>query len=210
MCIVRRNKFEYPKNISFDPAKNIFDTTTILKDIKSLKVKHQRRIYSFIKEELGSEIDIVKLDSNLAMIINILSEEDWDKIDDCMPINSFEIDRKIEFNNLDRARLVIDDYKVHYNRVDKKYKEFDLMGKNKSSSVLLTIRKEYIKAMNIENDDDLFFHILDNIQDKVIQSANYVQIPIEELEQCINIIVVDAFIRCKIFKNPDNYNYVTT
>ena len=85
-----------------------------------------------------------------------------------------------------------------------------MLGKNKSSSVLGTIRKEYIKASNIENDDDLFFHIIDKIQDKVIQSANYVQIPIEELEQCVGIVVVDAFIRCKIFKNPENYNYAIT
>jgi len=207
---LRKNKFEYPQNIFFDPANDIFDTTSVLKDIKLLKANDQKKIYNFIKEELGSEVDIVKLDSNLAMIINILSEEDWDRIEESMTINSFEIDRKIELNNLDRARLVIDDYKVHYNRLDKKYAEFNMVGKNKSSSVLATIRKEYIKSKNIENDNELFFHILDSIQDKATQSANYVQIPIEELEQCISIIVVDAFIRCKIFKNPDNYNYVTT
>lgn len=207
---LRKKKFSNPNNISFDPLNDIFDTTSILNYIKSLEVNEQKKIYSFIKDELGSEVDIVKLDSNLAMIINILSEEEWGNLEEGMSINSFEIDRKIQENNLDRARMVIDDYKVHYNRVNKKYEEFDKQGKNKSSSVLGTIRKEYIKAMNTENDDDLFFQILDTIQDKVVQSANYVQIPVEELELCINILVVDAFIRCKIFKNPDNYNYATT
>jgi hypothetical protein len=35
-------------------------------------------------------------------------------------------------------------------------------------------------------------------------------IPQEEMEMCVGILVVDAFIRCKIFKNPNNYNYATT
>jgi len=41
-------------------------------------------------------------------------------------------------------------------------------------------------------------------------SKNYIEIPYEELEFCVGIIVVDAFIRCKIFKNPEGYNYVVT
>jgi hypothetical protein len=69
---------------------------------------------------------------------------------------------------------------------------------------------EYIKNIKVKNDDDLFFTIIDNIQDKITQSQNFEQIPIEELELCVNIIVVDAFIRCKIFKNPNNYKYVTS
>jgi len=31
-----------------------------------------------------------------------------------------------------------------------------------------------------------------------------------ELELCINILIVDAFIRCKIFENPERYNYAIT
>ncbi len=33
---LRKNKFEYPDNILFDPANDIYDTISILKDIKSL------------------------------------------------------------------------------------------------------------------------------------------------------------------------------
>lgn len=206
-----RNKlFLNPNKVLFEPSTDIFDTTSILKDIKSLEITGQREIYLFIKNELGSEVDAVKFDSNLAMIINILSEEDWDSSEKGMSINSFEIERKIQENNLNKAKSLIDDFKIHYNRVNLKYKEFDKQGKNKSRSVLGTIRKEYIKNINIKNDDELFFEILDKTQDKVVKSANYVQIPIEELELCINILVVDAFIRCKIFKNPNDYNYAIT
>ncbi len=37
---------------------------------------------------------------------------------------------------------------------------------------------------------------------RILQSANAPMIPDEELDLCVAILVVDAFIRCKIFKNP--------
>lgn len=203
-------KYTNPHNITFNPLKDIYDINSILKHIISLEIIKQKRIYKFIKDELGGEVDIIKLDSNLATIINILSEEDWDIHDSPASINSFEIERKVSFNNLDAAKNMIDDYKIHHTRIDKIYSEFDLSGKNKSSSVIGKIRKEYIKAKKTIHNDDLFFQILDKVQKITTQSANFVEIPIDELELCINILVVDAFIRCKIFENPEDYKYVTT
>ena len=207
---LRKKIYTNPHSVTFVPSNDIYDTTTILNYIKSLDIDKQKIIYEFIKNELGDEVNIVKLDSNLAMVINILSKEDWDIQDSLDSINSFEIERKISFNNLRTVKYIIDDYKVHYNRVDKIYSEFDLMGINKSSSVLGTIRKEYINAINTVHDDDLFILVLKKIQEKTLQSANYKSIPIDELELCVNILVVDSFIRCKIFENPMEYKYASS
>lgn len=207
---LRKRTYANPHGVTFVPLNDIYDTISILNYIKSLDIDNQKIIYQFIKNELGNEVDIVKLDSNLAMVINILSKEDWDIQDSLDSIDSFEIERKISFNNLSTVKYIIDDYKVHYNRVDKIYSEFDFMGNNKSSSVLGTIRIEYIKAMNTVHDDDLFILVLNKIQEKTLQSANCNQIPIDELELCVNILVVDAFIRCKIFENPKEYKYAFT
>ena len=207
---LRKRTYANPHGVTFVPLNDIYDTISILNYIKSIDIDNQKIIYQFIKNELGNEVDIVKLDSNLAMVINILSKEDWDIQDSLDSIDSFEIERKISFNNLSTVKYIIDDYKVHYNRVDKIYSEFDFMGNNKSSSVLGTIRIEYIKAMNTVHDDDLFILVLNKIQEKTLQSANCNQIPIDELELCVNILVVDAFIRCKIFENPKEYKYAFT
>jgi len=207
---LRKRTYANPHGVTFVPLNDIYDTISILNYIKSLDIDNQKIIYQFIKNELGNEVDIVKLDSNLAMVINILSKEDWDIQDSLDSINSFEIERKISFNNLRTVKYIIDDYKVHYNRVDKIYSEFDLMGINKSSSVLGTIRKEYINAINTVHDDDLFILVLKKIQEKTLQSANYKSIPIDELELCVNILVVDSFIRCKIFENPMEYKYASS
>ena len=126
-----------------------------------------------------------------------------------MNVNSFEIDRKISFNNLLLARNIVNDYSAHHSRVDKIYNTFDLQGKNKSASVLAKIKSIYSKNQVNKTDDELFFYIVDEIVETVVDSANYNGMPIDELELCANVLAVDAFVRCKIFKNPSKYNYVT-
>jgi len=207
---LRKMNFKNPYGLKFDPKEDIYDTYSILKIIFSLDAAKLKLIYQFVKLELGDEIDIAKFDYNLAMIINVLSKVNWDQIDEDSQTNSFEIERKMSFNNLESARYIIEDYKIHSGRLDQKYSEFDSLGVNKSSSVLWNIRKEYLQNMKKKKSDELFECVIDNIQDKIIQSANFILIPIDELELCINILVVDAFIRCKIFENPDKYQYVTS
>lgn len=206
----KRKMYKNDHGLAFDPQKDIYDVDNILSHILSLKIDKQKDVYDFIVKELGSEDVAIKLDSNLATLIDILSKEDLNNDDGEITVNSFEIERKISFNNLNRSNHIINDYGCYHNKLDKLYSEYDIVGKNKSQSVLLKIRNEYIKNINIDNDDDLFFLIIDNIKKIVINSANFISIPDEELSLCINIIVVDAFIRCKIFKNPNNYKYVTS
>lgn len=207
---LRKVTYKNPHGISFNPASDIIDKNSILSKIRGLNINDQKRIYQFIKNELINEIDPMKLESNLATVINILSKEDWNKKEPVSEINSFEIDRKITHNNLNSAKVIIDDYSLHNRRVDKIYTEFDSQGSNKSNSVLSTIRQEYAKLKANLTDDELFFTIISKVQEKVLNSSNYTSIPFDELELCINILVVDAFIRCRIFENPEDYNYATT
>jgi len=207
---LRKNTYNNVHLVNFDPSKDIYDIVSILKQVNALTINPLKDLYQFIKGELGNEVDSVKLESNLSIIIDILSKEDWDINESSDAINTFEIDRKIEFNQLNEVKSIIDDYKIHYSRVNRIYTQFDIMGKNKSSSVLGTIRREYLKALSINDADILFLTVSENVQQKTIGSANFKPIPIDELELCINILVVDAFVRCKIFKNPQDYKYANT
>lgn len=207
---LRKVTFKNPYAIDFTPSTDIIDKNSILSTIRGLHIDDQKRIYDFVKKELAIEIDPMKLETNLATVINILSKEDWDKSEPVTEINSFEIDRKITHNNLNGAKVIIDDYTVHYGRVDKIYSEYDSQGRNKSRTVLGTIRQEYAKAKSNLTDDQLFFEVVLKVQEKVLNSSNYTPIPFDELELCINILVVDSFIRCRIFENPAYYNYATT
>lgn len=207
---LRSKTYKNPHNLSFSPTDDVIDKNSILTSVKGLEIDDLRRVYDFIKKELGAEVDPIRLETNLATIINILSKEDWEEEIDNIERVTFEINRKITHNNLKSAKIIIEDYSIYHGRLDKLYSEFDKQGSNKSKTVLSTIRQEYAKLLSNLTDDQLFFAIIDKVQEKIINSSNYQNIPFEELERCVNILVVDAFIRCKIFENPENYNYATT
>lgn len=207
---LRKKTFNNPFSLAFVPTTDIVDITSVLNTTLSKKAIEIKEIYRFIKDELGREVDVVKLDSNLASVINILSKEKWDDVNKIETVNSFEIERKITHNDLQNTKGLIDEYCQFYGKVDQKYSEFDSMGANKSISVLATIKREYLKLKNFGTADFVFQEVIDRIKEKVLESSNIEEIPIDELELCIDILVVDAFIRCKIFENPQNYNYASS
>lgn len=208
---LKQKNFVNPYNVLFTPTEDIIDIDAILKVILTLPIEKQKELYELIKAELGEEVSIVKMDSNLAAIINILAAENLANTMEAPEINSFEIEKKITFNELNSVRWIIDDYKVYYGKVDEKYRQFDREGANKSFAVLQMIRKQYIMLRQEETvPDKIFLGITEKVIDIIVNSKNYVEISYEELEMCVSILVVDAFIRCKIFENPEGYKYVTT
>lgn len=208
---LRKDSFANPHNAVFDPATDIIDMTSIQNIVLSMTIDQQKSFYEFIKKELGNDIDIVKVDSNLATILNILAIENLGDDIESPEINSFEILKKIEFNNLESVQDTIDEYKIYYSKLKEKYDEFDKQGVNKSLSVFRVIKSQYTRLLNTGKEShDLFFAIIDSVVDIITKSKNYIEIPYEELEMCVHILIVDAFIRCKIFKNPEGYNHVIT
>ena len=206
---LRTQSYNPPTNIDFDPAVDIYDVKSILQDIFNLSGDKFGIIYKLIRSELGKETDVIRLESNLSAVINLLSKENLSTNNLNANINSFEIERKIDYNKLDTSKEIVNDYKLYHHIVDRIYSEFDKYGCNKSLSVLYAIRKEYAKHSSALSGDELFNIIISSISEKILQSSNFEKIPQEELEMSVGILVVDAFIRCKIFKNPNNYNYVT-
>lgn len=207
---LRSKSYKPPTGINFIPATDIYDAKSILQDIYNLDIDKIKIIYKLIKSELGRETDALRLESNLSSVINILSKENLASVDLNANINSFEIDQKIDFNNLIASKEIINDYKYSHHIVDKIYSEFDKSGYNKSISVLNTIKGEYINNSSKLTGDELFNLIISNISDRILKSTNFEKIPQEEMEMCVGILVVDAFIRCKIFKNPNDYCYATS
>lgn len=208
---LKNKTFQNPYSMQFNPKQDIWDIGLLLKKTLNQTVSKQRCLYDFIKAELGQDVDCVKIESNLAKVINILAEETLDINAGSPEINSFAIEDKILFNDLEDAKDIINEYKIFYHRLDEIYSEFDRECKNKSFSVLQEIRRQYIE-LNRSNytPTDIFYEIINCVMKVIIGSSNYIEIPIEELQLCTDILVVDAFIRCKIFNNPEGYNHVIT
>jgi hypothetical protein len=208
---LRKMTFSNPHGIKFHPKTDIIDNKSLLDFILGADIDRQEEVYKFIRKELGNTLDVAKLDTNLAKVINILSKEDFTAVPK-PAINSFEIERKIGHNNLQTTRKLIEDYAAFFIRVDYQYNALDKLGANKSLSVLQAIRKSYIEESSksgANSEDLLFLLVIENVITKVLSSANYAEIPLDELDFCVSVLVVDAFVRCKIFNNPTNYNYAS-
>ena len=201
---LRITKFENPYNLIFNSQEDILDSTTLLRYILNLEIDKQKILFEFIKKELGEEINTVKVDSNLAEIINVLAKEDLDLKNTKINTTTFVIEDKINYNNLNGVRELINDYKIFNVKLDQKYAEFDREGINKSTSIWQIIRRQYIKLRNEKKDsEEIFYGVVENIIKIIEESSNYRVLPFEELEMCVDILVVDAFMRCKIFENPE-------
>jgi hypothetical protein len=208
---LRKQSYQNPSPLAFAPPKDIIDLSTMLFKVKAMEITKQKQLYDFIRAELSSGTDLIKVDTNLAIIINILSKEKLNESIDPPELNACGIENKIDFNGLSGVRETINDYKVHFTKINNIYSTFDKEGYNKSFSVLQIIRKQYIKRQNSTmSPSDIFYSIITDVMDIVTESKNYVEMKYDELELCVNILVVDAFIRCKIFTNPEGYNYAIT
>jgi hypothetical protein len=207
---LRDKTYKNPNQLEFDPKTDIYDVPSIIRLYTSLDIESQKDIFNHIKLELQAEIEPIKTETNLANIINILGQHSWNEDNADIEVTPYDIEKKIDHNDLDNTKDIIDDYKIHYHRLDAIYKTFDLQGKNKSLSVLSAIRSIYIKNKGTLQGDELFFKIIYCVEKIIQSSANYTAIPYDELNLCVNILVVDTFIRCKIFKNPERYKLNAT
>lgn len=203
---VKKHSFEKGL-LNFNPKEDIYGISEILRVIQNLEIDLLEKVYQLIKKELEVEVDIYKIDTNLAKVVEILSKVDLRLIEGTKKNNVFEIEEKIEFNNLKEVKLIIEDYAIYSAKLNNIYEEFDKAGINASLSILAEIRNKYIKCKKIYKNSsfDIFEGIFLEVKQFVINSKNYQKIKEEELNYCIYIIIVDAFLKCKIFENPGGH-----
>jgi hypothetical protein len=202
---LRTKTYENPHNLVFTPATDIHDVKSLLKKIQGLEINELYSIYNFIKAELDPYFQERFTETHLASVINILSRED---LEDGYALSApipFDVDQKLVLNELKTAALIVEDYKIHHHRVTRLYEQFNAAGKNKSTSVLNSLRLMYAKFSANFSGDQLFYKVVEEAVEKVRSSANFIEMPVDELEQYVNVLAVDAFIRCKIFKNPSEF-----
>ena len=208
---LREKKFSNPSSTLFEPKADILDIESLLKYITTLEIQKIEEICHLVEKEIHIKPEKEKVESNLATVISQIARVDWSLKKQKLILNiPYDIEKKIDFNRIKDSRTLIDDYKDYYDRVDQIYTEFDKQGNNKSLSVLNGLRSVYLDNASIEDPDECFKKIVLDVIRVIEDSLNSVIIPSEELRMCIEIIVVDAFIRCKIFKNPEGYLNATT
>jgi len=199
---LRSNSYSNPHGLTFVPSTDIHDVPSILTVITAMDVGKISSIQAFLASELAADTNPAKTESNLAAVMNTLSKIDWNSVPKAPETNPYDIDAKITANALDSSQSLIRSFSAYYSRLDQIYTAFDEQGANKSLSILNGINSVYLRLCEIHSGDKLFRKIAEEVKALVAKSANYVTIPDDELLLCVQILVVDAFVRCKIFKNP--------
>ncbi|EKD25227.1 MAG: hypothetical protein ACD_80C00101G0003 [uncultured bacterium (gcode 4)] len=169
--------------------------------LKSWKFEHEKKI---IQQKLERNPSI------LGEVINKISLIDFeeDTTSEKKP-ESFNIQKKIDYNNLIRYKPTIDAYKIYSGKIEKIYQEIDRQGSNKKKRLLRNIERIYLKVKGKymdDADDDLAMirkqadNIMDQVEDELIsQLSNHYD---EDIGFAVSLIMVDAFMRCKILEKP--------
>lgn len=197
----RKHKYNPPHEVVFNPKTDILDIHFIADKIKGMpNIEDIRTIVMFIKNNIQNDVpDTTQLTSGLNYIISQLAEDDLNECD--FDMTEFEIEAKISFNNLSiYAKDAIDQYKIYYINVQEIYSEYARQGKTKSMAVLQKLHRIYVGLKSQASGDALFIAIKNEIINQIGNKNN--NLSQEQLEMCVEMLMVHAFMECKIFEKP--------
>ena len=204
---LRKESYDTHDDIAFDPSVDIIDISTLLKDIIHLGIDSLIKVYELCVKEI-IPLDTPKItETDLAIVVKALATnvKDWSK--ERRPIE-FDVEKKIDFNHLEGKKRLINDYKLYIGKLNAVYGEFVDNATDYSFIILQNLSDMYSRYLGQYESNALFDKIVDETRVVALNSRSAEDIPVDRLNVCINVIVVDAFIRCRIFEDPEGYSYV--
>jgi hypothetical protein len=179
--------------------------------LKKMKANHEKEVSKKITS--GSKMN--KYPTLLGNLIFRFSEIDMEEYTATEVKNPFPPDKKIAYNHLDRHRTTMEEYRVYQGRLNSVYAEIEKEGGFKKVAFFHNIKGLYIRSKNellnkdlsIENirkhSDDIIDKVESYLWETLESSVNFDDsIPLEVTSMGIKIILVDAFLRCKILEEP--------
>lgn len=144
--------------------------------------------------------------SLLTYAINAIADADFDNINtDDSSLQSFDISGKIVYNNIKRNKSLIEEYSEYYGKINSLYGELEEQGNGfKKEKLLRNIRTIYLKTKGKYTEDASepmiiiqakADDILDDVESELLSLLKNSN---EDNIFAISIVMVDAFMRCKI------------
>jgi hypothetical protein len=172
--------------------------------LKEWKKNHEGKMLNRLGTNPSLLIEAINAISELA------TQDNTDKsFEDQQP---FSIEEKISYNSVIRNKFLIEEYKVFYSKINALYDELEKQGNFKKESLLryirnlyLTEKGKYIKGRSDiqeaikENSDNIIEDIQNILSSRIIKEGGIYS---EDIEFGLTIIMVDAFMRCKILEEP--------
>lgn len=168
--------------------------------LKQWKKSHQEKVLNSINGNLPNYFQQVVN----AIAANNLMDNDIASSDNI----PYEIPEKIEYNCLKRNKYIIEEYYLRTDGLHNLYDELEELGTIKKSVILNRIRHLYLEAKGTLTDgsiqdiraksDDVFDEVVEN----VCKLVGNTQLDEAELFLAAQIVVVDAFVDCKVLEKP--------
>ena len=184
-----------------DPSKYSVET------LRVMKREHEKNIASL---QIGQNT-IAKYPSVLSILINqigsSLLEDEFENISKKAPIT----EEKILYNNIITYKPVVEEYSIYQGKLNSIYEEIEKQGSSKKSFLLQNIKSLYLKEKGkydsievIRENADLIFENIENEIWRILESSSNLSpsLPIESIKMGVLIVMVDAFMRCKILEEP--------
>ncbi len=164
-------------------------------------------------EEKG-RMSLIKKSSYLKHAIDAISSADFTETSEGIEtkISVFDIGKKIEHNSIVRNKTLIEDYKIFYTKLSSLYAELESQGSFKKENLLRNIGRIYssVKGKYVgtsENKTAIIQanadNIIEDIEERLAESCReYSDLYDEDIAFGISIVMVDAFMRCKILEEP--------
>ena len=201
---LKKHHFNVPEGISFNAEKDSYDDKRILKDVLAKDIDTIRKLALYLEKSILPATADERRPSVITYVINRLADEPLAEIAVNPDTKSFDLEPKIDFNSLKKWRDIISEYTVFSLLVDKIYRAYDEQGVNKSFAVLSSLHDLYLNLASELTGDALFDKLLESVYDIVNKDYEYNEsLTREELQMNIKIVLVDAFVKCKIFKKPE-------
>lgn len=169
--------------------------------LKSWKKNHES---TYLQSQL-------KKTSLLTNVINAIAAVDFEESESSRTPTPFSIVEKIDFNNIKRNKFLIQEYAGYNGKLNSLYIELEKDGSFKKEKLLRNIRYIYLKvkgqyvsdsanglSITQDNADD----IIETVTNELTSLASKINMPEEDIAFGVSIVIVDAFMRCKILEEP--------
>ncbi len=173
--------------------------------VDSLRKMKQRH------ESLSISKGLTRNPSMLKNTINAISNLSLEDIIESEELNVYKPKLKLNYNAVKTNYALIQDYKVYQGKINSLYDELERQGSIKKEKLLSNVNQIYAKikgkyVLDSENPLEIIRLNADNVLDDVfdelygqLEHSNFFE---EDIILGVRLILVDAFIRCKILEEP--------
>ena len=214
----KSNQIANPYALKFTRSKNIFGISDIIS-----KISNDANISTYTLSKIRDLFpktpltEVAKIHSQLTKVINILKvikrNFDISTSSSEHDVSKYDIPNKINYNNLIHYEECISEYSPYRDLLQGddgiykiSYEEVSIVPKE----IYSKIKTYYIEAMInynpnekvAKNGDEIFISVFSAIKKDIKSSQEYEKVEEELLDDCLYIILIDAFIECKWFVKP--------